>query len=91
MKRLALQRHEEWLAKMGVKGLKNTNTNTIPDYRSNKATVALSNSVGNGYAKKANSYTGSGKLHVGQLYHKGNYGVMSAEDAADPATGKRRT
>jgi hypothetical protein len=49
-----------------------------------------SDSVGNGYVKTTNAYSGSGSLVVGQAYNKGNYVVLSASDAADPATGKRR-
>lgn len=64
---------------------------SIPDLRAGlRNTVPTSDTVGNGYAKKSNAYSGSDNLVVGQAYNKGNYVVLSKTDAADPATGKRR-
>jgi hypothetical protein len=87
-----LQQHEEWLKKMGVKGKAvKRSPYKIPDLREGlRVLPPLSNSVGNGYAKKSNTYSGSDSLVVGQAYNKGNYIVLSKEDAADPSTGKRR-
>jgi hypothetical protein len=88
-----LKQHEEWLKKMGVKVGKQVRRSpyNIPDLRSDlRNTVPTSDSVGNGYAKKSNAYSGSDNLIVGQAYNKGNYVVLSKSDAADPATGKRR-
>lgn len=63
----------------------------IPDLRVGlRNSVPTSDTVGNGYAKKSNAYSGSDNLVVGQAYNKGNYVVLSKTDAADPATGKRR-
>lgn len=63
----------------------------IPDLRAGlRNSVPTSDTVGNGYAKKSNAYSGSDNLVVGQAYNKGNYVVLSKTDAADPATGKRR-
>jgi hypothetical protein len=86
------QQHEEWLKKMGIKGkpVKRSPYN-IPNLREGMREMPpLSNSVGNGYAKAANNYSGSDSLIVGQAYNKGNYVVLSKAEAADPATGKRR-
>lgn len=88
-----LKQHEEWLKKMGVKVGKQVRRSpyNIPDLRADlRNTVPTSDTVGNGYAKKSNAYSGSGSLVVGQAYNKGNYVVLSKEEAADPATGKRR-
>lgn len=64
---------------------------SIPDLRAGlRNSVPTSDTVGNGYAKKSNAYSGSDNLVVGQAYNKGNYVVLSKTDAADPATGKRR-
>ena len=94
MKRADLvKQHEEWLKKMGVKVGKAVRRSpyNIPDLRSDlRNTVPTSDSVGNGFAKKSNAYSGSGSLIVGQAYNKGNYVVLSKVEAADPATGKRR-
>lgn len=88
-----LKQHEEWLKKMGVKVGKQVRRSpyNLPDLRSNsRNTVPTSDTVGNGYAKKSNAYSGSDNLVVGQAYNKGNYVVLSKAEAADPATGKRR-
>ena len=39
---------------------------------------------------KKNTPTLSGDYIVGQAYNKGNYQVLSKQDAADESTGKRR-
>lgn len=92
MKKKLLKEHEEWLKKMGVKGKPiKRSPYSIPNLREGLATMPpLSNTVGNGYAKKSNSYSGSNAIIVGQAYNKGNYVVLTKEEASDPATGKRR-
>jgi hypothetical protein len=89
-KQLALKKHEEWLKTMGVSRPKvRPVINHIPDYRV-KTNAPLSDSVGNGFAKANNTYTGSKGHAVSQLYNKGGYGVVGAEELKDPALGKRR-
>jgi hypothetical protein len=92
MKKQALKNHEEWLKKMGVKRrVVKGSPYALPNLREGLKTMPpLSNSVGNGYAKRINSYSGSDSIIVGQAYNKGNYVVLTKEEAADPATGKRR-
>jgi hypothetical protein len=92
MKKQLLKEHEEWLKKMGVKAKPvKRSPYAIPNLREGlKPMPPLSDSVGNGFAKKNNTYSGSGSIVVGQAYNKGNYVVLSKEEAADPATGKRR-
>jgi hypothetical protein len=92
MKKRLLKQHEEWLKKMGVKGKSvKRSPYAIPNLKQGMQTMPpLSNGIGNGYAKTANTYSGSGTLIVGQAYNKGNYVVLSKDEAADPATGKRR-
>jgi len=86
------QEHEQWLKKMGYKGKSvKSSPHKLPNLREGlRSMPPTSDSVGNGYAKKSNAYSGSGNLVVGQAYNKGNYVVLSKEEAADPATGKRR-
>ena len=90
-----LKQHNEWLRKMGVSTAKakrpKTGIYSIPNYSADsKPMPPTSDTVGNGYAKKSNAYSGSGSLVVGQAYNKGNYVVLSKSEAADPTTGKRR-
>lgn len=89
-KQLALKKHEEWLKTMGVSRPKRKPViNSIPNY-SVKSNAPLSNSVGNGFVKAGNVYTGEKGHAVSQLYNKGGYGVVGAEELKDPALGKRR-
>jgi hypothetical protein len=95
MRKKVQQDHDKWLVSMGVKLGKPKQPKQgiydIPDYKKDLRTLPpLSNNVDNGYAKKANTYSGSDNLIVGQAYNKGNYVVLSKAEAADPATGKRR-
>lgn len=87
-----LKQHEEWLKKMGYKGKAvKRSPYSLPDLREGlRPMPPTSDSVGNGYAKKANTYSGDNNIVVGQAYNKGNYVVLTKEEAADPATGKRR-
>jgi hypothetical protein len=92
MKKQILQQHEEWLKKMGVKGRSvKRSPYSLPNLREDlRPMPPTSDSVGNGFAKRSNTYSGSDSLVVGQAYNKGNYVVLSKEEAADPSTGKRR-
>jgi hypothetical protein len=88
-----LAEHNKWLEKMGIKTGKPVRRSpyTMPNLREGLKTMpATSDAIGNGFAKKANAYTGASNLITGQAYNKGNYVVLSKEEAADPATGKRR-
>lgn len=88
-----LAEHKRWLESKGVKTTKARKPRKgiydIPDYTVSN-TVATSDSIGNGLKKASNTYSGSQTHCVGLLYNKGNYGVLSAKEAKDPATGKRR-
>lgn len=89
-KQRIIKEHEEWLKKMGVSRPKvRPVVNRIPDYNVKK-NAELSNSVGNGFSKSSNTYTGSKGHTVSLLYNKGGYGVVGAEELKDPALGKRR-
>ena len=50
--------------------------------------IPTSDKVGNGFVKKNPVYTG--KAVIGQAYNKGGLVVLSADEASDPNTGKRR-
>lgn len=86
----AKKEHELWLRKMGVNRPKRAYRGAgFPDY-STKKNAELSNSVGNGFAKESNKYSGDSDIAVSQLYNKGGYGVVGKAELADPALGKRR-
>jgi len=81
-KRLAAAKaeHEKWMKSMGVgkhelptdKKGNRVGINNIPDYREHQSHAQLSNSVGNGYAREKNTYTGDEIMGV-VLNHKSNY------------------
>ena len=52
------------------------------------AIPSVGNGIGNAYRKEIPVYTGSAV--IGQAYNKGGLQVLSAEEANDPMTGKRR-
>ena len=94
MKQKIIDDHNAYLKKLGVnmtgKRVKRS-PYSIPNLREGlRPMPPTSDVVGNGHAKKNNAYSGSGTLVVGQAYNKGNYVVLSKEEASDPATGKRR-
>lgn len=84
--------HNKWLRSMGVstaKPQKPKGIYKLPDLKV-ATTIKTSDTVGNGYAKRSNAYSGSSTICVGQAYNKGNLVVLSADDAKNPNTGKRR-
>ena len=52
------------------------------------AIPSVGNGIGNAYRKEIPVYTGSAV--IGQAYNKGGLQVLSASEANDPSTGKRR-
>jgi flagellar basal body L-ring protein FlgH len=87
-----LKEHNQWLLSKGVSAQKPRKPKGIyklPDLSVRK-NANTSDIIGNGYAKQSNSYSGSRTVCVGQAYHKGNLVVLSAEDAKNSSTGKRR-
>lgn len=89
----ALRDHNLWLQSMGIGGKKAKKPKGIysmPDLSVEKQ-HKTSDKLGNGYVKRQHKYSGEQSLCVGQAYNKGNYVVLSKEEAKDPATGKRRT
>ena len=50
--------------------------------------IPTSDVVGNGFRKQVPVYTGNAV--IGQAYNKGGLVVLSANEASDPNTGKRR-
>lgn len=62
-----------------------------PTYvRETKDYPSLSNSVPCGFAPKKERPVYTGELVIGQAYNKGGLQVLSASEASDPSTGKRR-
>lgn len=80
--------HAKFIKKLGVRA---------PVYSKEKLefshvdnTVPTSDTIGNGYRKDTNAYTGDHDMVIGQAYNKSGLQVLSSKDAADPSTGKRR-
>lgn len=96
----AQQEHEQWLASMGVgkyklptdKKGKRLGICDIPDYREHQSHVQLSNSIGNGYARKKHKYTGTSIAGI-VLNHKSNYEPVRRDNpqAAIEAAKMRRS
>lgn len=91
-KQRLLEEHNKWLRSKGIStqpAKKPKGVYSLPDLRVPK-NANTSDTIGNGYAKRANNYSGSNSICVGQAYHKGNLVVLSSEDAKNASTGKRR-
>jgi len=91
-KQQAINEHNKWLRSMGVSTAKPKKPRGIYDMPDLKVSsnIKTSDTIGNGYAKRSNAYSGSSTICVGQAYNKGNLVVLSADDAKNPSTGKRR-
>jgi hypothetical protein len=61
-----------------------------PYVRETKDYPSLSNSVPCGFATKKERPVYTGNAVIGQAYNKGGLQVLSADEVADPMTGKRR-
>ena len=85
--------HDKWLRRMGVHPQQLANKPkaraNFPNYKSDIITAPTSDRVGNGLVRGQKRYGGCG-VHIGQAYNKGNLVVLSASEANDSATGKRR-
>jgi len=88
-----LEYHDKWLRRMGVHpqqlAKKPKARANFPNYKSDIVTAPTSDRVGNGFVRGQKRYRGSG-VHIGQAYNKGNLVVLSAAEASDSQTGKRR-
>jgi hypothetical protein len=87
----AQRRNAELFARVGYTGkLSGQHVNAIPDY-STRASVPTSDSIGNGYARAKDSYTGSEIAGV-VLNHKSNYEPVRRDNkqAAVEAAAMRR-
>lgn len=83
--------HNAWLKRMGVSTKaprKPKGIYDLPDLSTGR--VNTSDTIGNGYVKRQHKYSGDNTICIGQAYNKGNYVVLSINEAKDPATGKRR-
>ena len=85
--------HEQWLAKMGVKGTGANVRYEIPNYKEHQATAALGNKVaGSAPQKERNVYSGERVLLGVATMHKSNMVPVFAdkkEDAKDIANMRR--
>jgi hypothetical protein len=90
--------HEAWLKTMGVgksvlptnKQGKRVGLSEIPDYRSNKPEVALSNTVaGHGPARQQQKYTGTLIKGVATMHKSNAVPISSREQAIEVSTMRR--
>ena len=92
--------HDKWLRKMGAhpdqrKGdsSKSVAKSLSMDFTTS-STIPLSNNIvaidNSGKLDSNTKLQHSSKYVVGQAYNKGGYQVLSAKEANDPSTGKRR-
>lgn len=88
----ALDDHEKYLAKVGYRGksysISVTPSPKIPTIPQEPKIPSVGEGIGNGFKKTTPVYNGN--AIIGQAYNKGGLQVLSASEAKDPSTGKRR-
>ena len=86
--------HEQWLAKMGVKGTTQDVRYEMPNYKEHQATAALGNRVaGSAPQRERNVYSGERVLLGVATMHKSNMVPVFADkkqDAKDIANMRRK-
>ena len=86
----ARNQHEKYLNKM-VSGKYKTHKTALEfEPLPERNFIPTSDTIGNGYRKNPNAYTGEADMVIGQAYNKSGLQVLSSKDASDPSTGKRR-
>ena len=91
----AEQEHQKFLKRVGYIPKENRQEDFKPlrldklwNNYDNRVSIPTSDKVGNGLKTSRPTYTGSAV--IGQAYNKGGLQVLSASEANDPSTGKRR-
>ena len=94
--------HDAWLRKQGVhpeqlkkalphdaKG-RRLGVGSMPSYKSDTVTAELSNSVGNGFAKHENTYTGDEIVGIGVMHKSNAVPIRRDSKAAEEIARMRR-
>ena len=90
----AEQEHQKFLKRMGYTPkeerdeFKPLQLDKLWNNYDNRVSIPTSDKVGNGLKTSRPTYTGDAV--IGQAYNKGGLQVLSASEANDPTTGKRR-
>ena len=91
----AEQEHQKFLKRVGYtpketrqEDFKPLRLDKLWNNYDNRVSIPTSDKVGNGLKTSRPTYTGSAV--IGQAYNKGGLQVLSADEANDPSTGKRR-
>jgi hypothetical protein len=86
----AQERHEKWMEEQGYNKVAKSPVNSIPDYKSTKPSVPLSNKVcSNGTAKERKEYTGTLVKGIATM-HKSNAVPITTSEQAIEVSAMRR-
>ena len=86
----AQERHEKWMEEQGYNKVAKAPVNSIPDYKSTKPSVPLSNKVcSNGAAKERNVYTGTLIKGIATTHKSNAIPITTAEQAIEVSAMRR--
>lgn len=86
----AQERHEKWMEEQGYNKVAKAPVNSIPDYKSTKPSVPLSNKVcSNGIAKDRNVYTGTLIKGIATTHKSNAIPITTAEQAIEVSAMRR--
>ena len=86
----AQERHEKWMEEQGYNKVAKAPVNIIPDYKSTKPSVPLSNKVcSNGAAKERKEYTGTLVKGIVTMHKSNAVPITTAEQAIEVSAMRR--
>lgn len=86
----AQERHEKWMEEQGYNKVAKAPVNSIPDYKSTKPSVPLSNKVcSNGAAKERKEYTGTLVKGIATMHKSNAVPITTAEQAIEVSAMRR--
>lgn len=86
----AQERHEKWMKEQGYNKVAKAPVNSIPDYKSTKPSIPLSNKVcSNGAAKERNVYTGTLIKGIATTHKSNAIPITTAEQAIEVSAMRR--
>jgi len=86
----AQERHEKWMEEQGYNKVAKSSVHSIPNYKSTKPSIPLSNKVcSNGIAKERKEYTGTLVKGIATMHKSNAVPITTAEQAIEVSAMRR--
>lgn len=86
----AQERHEKWMEEQGYNKVAKSPVHSIPDYKSTKPSIPLSNKIcSNGTAKERKEYTGTLVKGIATMHKSNAVPITTAEQAIEVSAMRR--